>query len=302
MNAPAEGVGRNPPMGAILTYRLKNAADSNNIATIDIKNAEGRIIRSYSSKPAAGQLALAAAGPPALPAPGQPVLPAKAGLNRFVWDLREDPPAKVPGMFGPGQLRGRRVAPGRYSAVLSLKGPAAAASTVSIDVRRDPRAESMADADVAKVNALLGQMTAKLDELNSTVLELRDARDQVAKVAEKSKEAPNKTAIDSAAKSIKGAVDALESELVQPRSKTFQDVINFRNGLAEQIIYLQDVLEESDAPATSGVESRSEDLDTQWREKRAKADRILDVDIGNFNKLLKDQPQVQVQRKKKTIS
>lgn len=294
VNAPTSGAGVNPPMGAILTYRLKSAADSNNIATLDIKNAEGRIVRSYSSKPVAGQ--------PALPPTGQPALPAKAGLNRFVWELREDPPTKVPGIFGPGQLRGRRVAPGRYSAVLSWKGVATAASTVSIDVRRDPRAESMTDADAAKVHALLGQMTAKLDELNSTVLELRDARDQVAKVADKSGEAANKVAIDSAARSIKGAVDALESELVQPRSKTFQDVINFRNGLAEQIIYLQDVLEESDAPATSGVESRSEDLDTQWREKRAKADRILDVDIGNFNKLLKDQPQVQVQRKKKTIS
>ena len=56
------------------------------------------------------------------------------------------------------------------------------------------------------------------------------------------------------------------------------------------------------AAVTRGVETRSEDLDTQWREKRAKADKILDVDVGNFNKLLKDQPQVQVQRKKKTIS
>lgn len=286
MNPPVVGVGRNPPMGAILTYQLKSAADSNATATLDIKNAEGRIIRSYSSKPAAGQSAL----------------PAKAGMNRFVWDLREDPPTKVPGILGPGQLRGRRVAPGRYSAVLSWKGVATAASTASVDVHRDPRAEIMADADVAKVNALLGQMTAKLDELNNTVLELRDARDQVAKVAERSREAPNKMEIDSAAKSIKGSVDALESELVQPRSKTFQDVINFRNGLAEQIIYLQDALEESDAPTTRGMESRSEDLDTQWRDKRAKADKILDVDIVNFNKLLKDQPQVQVQRKKKTIS
>ena len=79
-------------------------------------------------------------------------------------------------------------------------------------------------------------------------------------------------------------------------------MINFRNGLSEQIINLQEALEDSDAPATGGMEGRREELDVQWREKRARADRILDVDIGAFNKLLKDQPQVQVQRKKKTIS
>ena len=223
-------------------------------------------------------------------------------MNRFVWDLREDTPTKITGLFSAGEVRGRTVAAGRYTATLSWKGTTVGTSTATVDVRRDVRAEPMAAADVARVNALLGQLTAKLDDLNGTVLELRDARDQVARAAEKSKEASNKGAIDSAATAIKGSVDALETELVQPKGKTFQDVINFRNGLADQIIFLQDAIEGSDAAVTRGVETRSEDLDTQWREKRAKADKILDVDVGNFNKLLKDQPQVQVQRKKKTIS
>lgn len=286
VNSPADGVGRNPPNGATLTFFLKAAPDTTTVVTLDVKDAQGRLLRSYSSKPATGK----------------PALPAKAGTNRFTWDLREETPTRAAGLLGPGQQRGRRVQAGRYIATLTWKGSATSSSTVSFDVRRDARAEPMADADVARVSALLGLLTAALDDLNSTVNELRDARDQVARAAERSKETPNKSAIDSAAVSIKGSVDALESELVQPRSKTFQDVINFRNGLSEQIINLQEALEESDAPVTDGMEGRREELDAQWREKRAKADRILDVDIGAFNKLLKDQPQVQVQRKKKTIS
>lgn len=286
VNSPADGVGRNPPNGATLTFFLKAAPDTTTVVTLDVKDAQGRLLRSYSSKPATGK----------------PALPAKAGTNRFTWDLREETPTRAAGLLGPGQQRGRRVQAGRYIATLTWKGSATSSSTVSFDVRRDARAEPMADADVARVSALLGLLTAALDDLNSTVNELRDARDQVARAAERSKETPNKSAIDSAAVSIKGSVDALESELVQPRSKTFQDVINFRNGLSEQIINLQEALEESDAPVTGGMEGRREELDAQWREKRAKADRILDVDIGAFNKLLKDQPQVQVQRKKKTIS
>ncbi len=295
-NPPTDGFGRNPPNGATMTYFLKSAPDSATVISLDFKDAQGRLLRSYSTKPATGQSAL---GPPAA---ARPALPAKAGTNRFTWDLREETPTRSAGLLGPGQQRGRRVSAGRYSATLTWKGSVTSSSTVSFDVRRDPRAEPMADADVARVHALLGSLTAALDDLNSTVNELRDARDQVGRAAEKSKEAPNKAAIDSAATSIKGSVDALENELVQPKSKTFQDVINFRNGLSEQIINLQEALEESDAPATGGMEGRREELDVQWREKRAKADRILDVDVGNFNKLLKDQPQVQVQRKKKTIS
>ena len=137
------------------------------------------------------------------PACQQPERPGRPRPEPIVstWDLREE------------TLRARPACSARASSAGAAfrrtlhrhahrKGSASSSSTVQFDVRRDPRAELMADAEVARVNALLGSLTAALDDLNSTVNELRDARNQVGKAAERSKEAPNKTAIDSAAKSI----------------------------------------------------------------------------------------------------
>ena len=53
-----------------------------------------------------------------------PALPVAAGLNRFVWDLRLDPPVGVPGaIYQEGShLEGVFVVPGTYTLKLSVDG------------------------------------------------------------------------------------------------------------------------------------------------------------------------------------
>jgi photosystem II stability/assembly factor-like uncharacterized protein len=132
----------NPPMGAYIDYYLKAAA--NGAVTLEILDAGGESIRSYSS------------ADPAPPAPAsqtvtvlwnrapQP-LSAVAGLHRFVWDLRRAPAG------GGGRGRGGRgggggggrgrgadtsVAPGTYSAKLTVNGKS---FTQPFNVLADPR-------------------------------------------------------------------------------------------------------------------------------------------------------------------
>ncbi len=130
-------LGRNPPVGAALTYHLKAAPKD---LVVKISDASGATVRELT---------------------GDDVKDAKAvGFNTVVWDLRVAPlptprqPAGAPagggggggggGGFGAGALRGPQVLPGKYTVALVVDGKASA--TASLDVAADPELET-SDAD-----------------------------------------------------------------------------------------------------------------------------------------------------------
>jgi len=92
---PEEPVGENPPDGAIIDYYL----NSNNATTvsIEISDAKGNIIRTYSSKDTMYKI-------PEVNIPlywirPQQILSAQAGAHRFLWDMKYAPlnvPAQYP--------------------------------------------------------------------------------------------------------------------------------------------------------------------------------------------------------------
>lgn len=97
---PETPAGQNPPDGAILNYVLKTApAGEISLAILD---AKGNAVRRFTSDGKAPEL-------PLPNVPGYwfgpvPVLPKKAGLNRFVWDLRYPDPDALPYAYSGGLL------------------------------------------------------------------------------------------------------------------------------------------------------------------------------------------------------
>jgi photosystem II stability/assembly factor-like uncharacterized protein len=123
-------LGKNPPAGAAVTYRLKSDAKELKLV---VKDATGRIARELS---------------------GDATKEARAaGLNTLVWDLRLQPlpPTRGPqggggggGGFGAGGNNGPIVLPGAYSLALSVDGRDVA--TTSLQVAGDPEI-AISDAD-----------------------------------------------------------------------------------------------------------------------------------------------------------
>ena len=131
----------NPPTGAILDYYLKSAGGGP--VTIEILNASGATVRRYSSGdpvPAIDPNTLAVNA-----VWQQPLQPpsAAAGMHRFVWDLRPQPPAGGRGRGGRGGGGGGGgrgglppVAAGSYSVKLTVNGQS---YTQPLTVKPDPR-------------------------------------------------------------------------------------------------------------------------------------------------------------------
>src|SRR5437867_3049508 len=146
-----------PPVGARIDYFLASPSGE---VKLDILDAAGKVVRSYSSEgraPAAGGRGGGRRGG-GLPS----TLPKKTGMNRFVWDLRYAGGAAATsdgegaGFAGGGPL----VPPGAYKATLTANG---VTKTEPIVVRIDPR--------VAKD----GVTTADLAEQTRFALKVRDA-------------------------------------------------------------------------------------------------------------------------------
>jgi hypothetical protein len=139
---PDEPRAENPPDGAMIDYYLSREAQS---VTLEILNAAGRVLRSFTSNdptpPAAdlGNWPRYWFRPAAVPS-------ARAGLQRFTWDLHYARPStecSLPISATPFNTKcepeGPWVMPGVYTARLTVDG---AAQSQTFTVRMDPRVKT----------------------------------------------------------------------------------------------------------------------------------------------------------------
>ncbi|MBI3491604.1 MAG: hypothetical protein HY047_07490 [Acidobacteria bacterium] len=125
----------NPPSGAVIDYYLRSVA--NGPMTLEILNASGAVVRHYSSADPAPAINVNTLAVNAVWQRAPEPLSAAAGLHRWVWDLRPDPPAGG-GRGGGGGGRGGPppVAPANYTVRLTVNERTL---TQPLTVKPDPR-------------------------------------------------------------------------------------------------------------------------------------------------------------------
>ena len=218
---PADaGTGKNPPAGAVVDYVLSDKlaadlarAEKPETLTLEILDGAGKVVRRFSSE---DTKAAPGAGP-------QPRLSIKAGMNRFAWNLRTENLTPIPGILPNGNMAGYLVAPGSYQVKLTT---GTTTRTEPLTLTPDPRM-TLTAADFAPQQAMLVSLTARVDEIAKAVVTLRGVRDQVDGLVGR---VPDGKVRD-AGKALAAKITAWEAQVVQPKRKTFQDVINFRNEL-----------------------------------------------------------------------
>ncbi len=172
--------GQNPLTGAIIDYYLKSVPAAP--VTLEILDSNGILVRKYSSNDPVAKPDQSQAFP-AYWLPSPTGLPMRAGLNRFVWDLRYERPqairygysiAAVPGeaiMVPEGPL----VLPGSYQARLTVAGRT---YSTSFMVDMDPRVH-VAQPELAAQFALARQVSDAIDHSYETANEIRNVSRQI---------------------------------------------------------------------------------------------------------------------------
>jgi photosystem II stability/assembly factor-like uncharacterized protein len=268
---PTRGV--NPANGSVIYYHLPEVSDSIHLV-MEIRDLQGKLIRSFSSqadtlfKPWDG-------GPPA-----EPVLPKAQGLNCFVWDLRHATMSGIPGTYMEANFRGHKASPGKYA--LTLKMGKQAAST---EVEILPNPLYPADARTyADYHNMMSDMEEKLTQMHNLVNSLHNKRIQLEAFLSKIPQEPKYSLLLADGKSLAAKLKAWDEDMVQRKSKAYDDVENFPNKFTAEYMFLLNHTESDIPRPNQPSRDRKKELDEQWAELLKRAKALTETDIPAFNR------------------
>jgi photosystem II stability/assembly factor-like uncharacterized protein len=286
---PEEPAGKNPPDGAIIDYFL--AKDAVGPVALEILDASEKVVvRVYSSLDRPESLDEIA---PKHPIPmywvrQEKTVSAKAGMHRFVWNVRWPAPKSLGHGFPisaivhdtPLEPQGAWALPGRYTVKLVVDG---ASYTQPLVLKMDPRVKTPA-ADLRKQFGMQQGATAGMNDSFEALAELKSAREQVkaamAKVS--SAEAKQKLSeFDRKAGALEGAAlpgfSGVPSVGKQPENFS---TLNQRFG---RLLAIADA---ADAAPTEQTEAVARELEVARLELRGRWIESKKADVADLNRLL----------------
>jgi len=273
----AKSRGVNPANGIVLYYQLPELKKDDHV-TLEVADADGKVIRTFSSKKAA-DFKKWDGGPSA-----EPVLSKSTGLNRFVWNMRHATIPGVPGVYIEASYEGHKAIPGKYRFTLKMGD-----KTVTTDgeilanplyptniagYREYDAAMARMETDVTAIHKAANSLFEKLTQLEAIVAALPPG-DKFA-------------AVKRDAEALLKKMKTLDEELVQRKSKAYDDVENFPNKFSANYLFVINQTE-SDIPRVNRPSiDLGEQMNAQWTKLKARAEDLLTVEIPSLNKKLFD--------------
>ena len=156
----------------------------------------------------------------------------KAGLNRFVWDLRYPGPTSFPGMIlRGGSTIGPAAVPGNYTVQLTVDGRT---QTQPLVIAKDPRLTTVTGADLREQFDFAIKVRDANSRTNEAVIHIRDLRKQIDDRLQKTVN----PRIDQLGRTVETELSAVEAELYQVRNRSPRDTLNYPIKLNNQFAVL----------------------------------------------------------------
>jgi hypothetical protein len=294
-------VGKNPPEGAVIDYWLKTAIKPEEkkkdeaeeqgavlpekpapTITLEILDASGKVIRKFPPK----EEETPTSNEPYSQEHKPGKLTTDAGLNRFVWDQRYEGAAKVAHapIWG-GDTRGPEAVPGRYQVRLTVLDKS---YTAPLEIKADPRL-NVNQADLQKQFDLLMKIRDKLSDIDNTINQIRDLRSQIKDINKRLKDDPRQKAIADAGKVLDKKMTTVEEALIQTKSKSSQDVLNFPIRLNNQMAALGGVVASAASAPTQQSYEVFDMLSKQVDEQLTNWKNIVSTDVKSYDDAVRQQ-------------
>ncbi|HEY1582059.1 MAG TPA: hypothetical protein VGF73_03045 [Chthoniobacterales bacterium] len=273
-----QAAGKNPSPGAIIDYYFKDAPKGE--VTIEILDAQGTTVRHLSSKENEKETQ-----PPEWPDQVETprTIPAKAGMNRFAWDLRYDDPVQTSGAFYYGSgPRGPLALPGEYQVRLTTNGKS---QTVPLELAIDPRIKGSETA-LRKSFELSVRVTQRFSQLHQSINEIRDTKSQIAAFHKRFGNNPGLQSALAAADEMEKKMSEIEGKLIQVKMKSTEGNLVYPNQLNEEFYTFSKVIE-ADAAPTEPQEEVFKMLDGRLEEQLKAWSQIKSEEVPKVNQMIK---------------
>jgi photosystem II stability/assembly factor-like uncharacterized protein len=277
---PARAAGANAPAGVVVNYWLRDKPREGEKVVLEFLDGD-TVIRTFTSEkpPKAEDLQEQARHEEEDKDRDKPLEP-KEGLNRFVWDMRVLKPTLAPkSVFNEGTKASPKVAPGTYRVRLTVGNQPI---LESFEVRPHPAGFATA-ADLKAQYDLLKSIRDRLSDTHTAVLKIRDVRQQVKDLSERSARLGRGDALAKQAASLTEKLTAVEEKLTNPNIQADEDDLNYEPKLDHDWTYLAAIVASADAkPTPSSVQYYNllkERLDATQGELAG----VLENDLKSFN-------------------
>lgn len=266
--------GENPPQGAVITYALKDKPKN---VTIEIKDAQGRLVRTLTS-----------VARPRIDADDneedpKPELKLETGLQRAVWDLRWEGAARIKGAkidWG-NPATGPMALPGNYTVALNVDGRT---SSVPLVVKPDPRSQ-VSQADLEAQLAFALQIRDAFSRITAGVGRLRVIKDQLVARQVSLQAMPKAEPLVKATEGAVTRIDTFEQEIHNPRAEVVYDILAMKGGakLYSRISPLLDFVIDGDGAPTQGAREVFAGQLKELEQWEARVKQFVDGDIATLN-------------------
>jgi photosystem II stability/assembly factor-like uncharacterized protein len=269
--------GINPATGVVIYYQLPELKKTDEIS-LEIKDATGVVVHTYSSK-ADEKAARSENGPRP-----EPLLSKNKGLNRFVWDMRYSTMPGIPGVRIEGSFLAHKAPPGKYS--LTLKSGSQTVAT-DAEILANPLYSTTPAAYTEYHQTMLG-METELTAMHKMINSLYQKQQQLESLISSLPAGEKFTVLKKDGEALVKKMKAWDEDMVQRKSKAYDDVENFPNKFTANYLFLINQTE-SDIPKVNQPSlDRLKELNAQWATLKARGTEINDKDIPAFNKRLWD--------------
>lgn len=266
--------GTNPASGIVFYYQLPDSLKKDEELTLEIMDSKGGLVRKYSSKEDP-EFKSYPGGPSA-----DPVLNTNHHLNRFVWDGRYPTLLGAPTTFIEGSYEGHKAPPGNYTAKLSLGGQS---KTVTFKVLPHPGIKAT-EADYAMQHEWISKVEADINDVHASVVRMRKVKIQIKDLLGLLGTDNQYEDVQKQGKALVEKLSKWEDELVQNKSQSNDDVINFVNKLSADMIFVKGEMDNNIPLVTDGAKERYAELHAEWMKLKQQMNDMVNSEISAFNK------------------
>ncbi|HLJ27593.1 MAG TPA: glycosyl hydrolase [Candidatus Angelobacter sp.] len=273
-------VGDDPPLGVMIDYYFKTAPTDE--VKLEILDSNGKVVRSLSNREKKEN-----EQPPEWPDQITEVttIPAGAGMNRYAWNLRWEPPVKIPGAFyadaGP---QGPIALPGMYTVRMTVGNQS---QTQPLEIVADPRTKNISAADLQKQFELAMQVRDANNELHRAVNQIRELRAELKTLHPRFESDSKFRPLLDQANTLDRKMTPVEEELIQVNMKGSEGNLAFPNMLNEQFDSFSTSVGAGDGAPTEQQYEVFKKLRGRLDEQLAAWNQILSTDVPAFNVLIK---------------
>lgn len=267
--------GHNPANGMAIYYHLPEAFADSTELTLEVLDADGKLVRKLSSKRNPDFESYDGGPSP------DPAISNRKGVNRFVWNLRYPTVPGIPTAYIESSYSGHKAIPGTYTLRLSGGGITAEAKGEIKDIP----AYNLTPADYQAYHTWMSQLESEVTTMHTMVNTAKTYQDQLKDLVTRLDDKAEFKDLKTAAETLIKEIQTWDESMVQRKSTAYDDVENFPNKFTANFMYMMNHGESSIPKINEGTKARYTELMEQWKPLKAEGERLIETAVPAFNKL-----------------